>query len=96
MAFKRSSVRSRLAPLIMLYFVYIIYSATRNRYYTGHTDNLTKRMEQHNSGYESSTKSGVPWKLMYTEEYDSRSAAMKREYEIKSKKSRKYIERLIG
>ena len=96
MAFRGSSVRVRLAPLIMLYFVYIIYSATRDRYYTGHTDNLPKRIEQHNNGYESSTKSGVPWKLKYTEEFKTRSEAMKREYEIKSKKSRKYIEKLIS
>ncbi len=74
----------------MLYFVYIIYSASRDRYYTGHTDNLVRRIDQHNCGYSSSTKSGIPWQLMYTEEFQTRNEAMKREYEIKSKKSRKY------
>jgi len=75
----------------MLYFVYIIYSASRDRYYTGHTNNLDKRVDEQNNGYSSSTKSGTPWKLMYTQQFSTRSEAMKREHEIKSKKSRSYI-----
>ena len=38
----------------------------------------------------------VPWKLVYTEEYDSLEAAKKRELQIKKMKSRKYIETLIA
>jgi len=40
--------------------------------------------------------SGIPWKLIFNEEYSTKSEALKREREIKRKKSRKYIEKLIG
>ena len=39
---------------------------------------------------------GIPWKIVYKEKYNTKSEAMKREYEIKRKKSRKYIESLIN
>ncbi len=41
------------------------------------------------------TRQEKPWKVVYVENYATRSAAMKRESEIKRKKSKKYIERLI-
>jgi len=75
--------------------MYIIYSSISDRYYTGHTADLIKRIEQHNSGYSLSTKTGIPWELVYKEEFNSRRNAMKRENEIKRKKSRKYLEWLI-
>ncbi|MEJ5350393.1 MAG: GIY-YIG nuclease family protein [Melioribacteraceae bacterium] len=49
-------------------------------------------MLYHNSGYNPSTKSGVPWELVYVEEYETKKEAFNREEEIKKKKSRKYIE----
>jgi len=42
-----------------------------------------------------STKAYIPWELVYTELYSSRSLASNREKEIKNKKSRRYIEFLI-
>ncbi len=71
------------------------FSESLNRYYVGHTDDLGRRLEQHNTGRSQYTKGGTPWSMQYVEPYDSRSAAMKREYEIKSRKSRKYINKLI-
>ena len=41
------------------------------------------------------TRRDKPWKLVYIENYKTRSAAMKRELEIKRKKSKKFIEALI-
>lgn len=80
----------------MNFIVYILYSASINKYYVGYTDNIERRLNEHNTGqtrYTSNT--GSPWMLVYTEKYDSRTLAMKRAKEIKSKKSRKYIESLI-
>ncbi|AFN74590.1 hypothetical protein MROS_1353 [Melioribacter roseus P3M-2] len=54
------------------------------------------RLERHNSGNSRSTKHGIPWEIVYFEVYPMKSEAMKREYEIKRRKSRKYIEELIG
>ncbi len=80
----------------MSYFTYIIYSQKNDKYYTGSSEDTEKRLQQHNWSRTPSTKTGIPWKLVYIEEYKTRSEAVKREYEIKKKKSRKYIEYLIA
>ena len=79
-----------------MYCVYILYSNSTGKYYCGSTDNLERRVHQHNSGYSKSTKSGKPWILKYSEEYCDRSSAVRRELEIKKKKSRAFIEKLIS
>jgi putative endonuclease len=76
-------------------FVYILQSIKSGKFYVGHALDLPKRLNHHNSGYSKSTKSGVPWEIVHTEEYQTRSDAMKREYEIKAMKSRTYILHLI-
>jgi len=80
----------------MSWFNYIIYSSSIDKYYTGNTENIKVRLNRHNSGWGKYTKRGIPWKLVYFEEFESKSLAIKRENEIKKKKSRKYIERLIS
>ncbi|MBT5354974.1 MAG: GIY-YIG nuclease family protein, partial [Candidatus Marinimicrobia bacterium] len=35
----------------MTYFVYILYSKSRKRFYTGHTKDINSRMVKHNNGY---------------------------------------------
>lgn len=80
----------------MKFFTYILLSTKTNRFYVGSTQDLEKRVNSHNRGEVKSTKHGIMWKLVYSEEYKTRSAAFKREHEIKSKKSRKFIEALIN
>lgn len=64
-------------------------------YYTGWTNNLQKRIDDHNSGKGAKyTKSRLPVKLMYYETFDTKEEAMRREYAIK-KFSRKEKEKLI-
>ena len=77
-------------------FVYILYSAKINKYYVGACTNLERRLYEHNIGHSKFTSTGVPWELKYTEEFSSLPEAKKREQEIKNKKSRIYIERLIS
>ena len=78
-----------------MYYTYILYSETTDKYYIGHTHDLELRLERHNDGGSRSTKAGIPWKLIYFEKHESKSEAMKREYFIKHKKSRKFIEKLV-
>ena len=78
-----------------MYYTYIIYSDSNNQYYVGYTYELKLRLERHNLGWSKSTKSGIPWRLVYHEEYPAKSEAMSREREIKKWKSRKLIEKLI-
>jgi putative endonuclease len=79
----------------MKYYVYILYSQSKDRYYTGYSANPEERVVEHNLGATPSTRPGRPWILAYTEEFENNSAAIKREREIKAMKSRKYIKTLI-
>ena len=79
-----------------MFYTYILYSAVKDRYYIGYTSDLKTRLEKHNNGNSRSTKSGIPWEMVYHEEYESKHDAMARERAIKKKKSRKYIEWLIN
>ncbi len=80
----------------MSFFTYIIYSDSKNKYYVGYTQDIEIRVAKHNNGATRSTRPGRPWILVYSEKYTEKSAAIKREIEIKKMKSRKYIEQLIG
>jgi putative endonuclease len=78
------------------YFVYVLYSKKLGRTYTGHSNNVRFRLIQHNSGFEISTKYGVPWDLIYTETFKTRGAAIKREKELKTGKGRDYIKKIMS
>ncbi len=79
----------------MKYNLYIL-KLVDNSYYIGSTNDLKKRLNYHEKGRVRSTKGKLPFELIYTEEYDNRSEAQSREYQIKKWKSRKAIERLIN
>jgi len=80
----------------MKYFCYILYSEKTDCYYIGSSENIERRLEKHNAGATTSTKSGRPWKVVYFEKFDNKTDSLKRELEIKKMKSRKYIIKLIG
>jgi predicted GIY-YIG superfamily endonuclease len=80
----------------MPFFVYILYSEKCGKYYVGHSDNLQQRISDHNLGKGGNyTSRCTPWQLVYSENFESRAEAVKREMEIKRKKRRTYIEWLI-
>ncbi len=66
-----------------MYTVYIIKDENNIRY-IGQTENIEKRLEEHNSGLSFYTKRGKNWKIIYIEEYSTRSDAMKREKYFKT------------
>ena len=68
----------------MLYYTYILKSESHGTYYYGSTQNLKKRLIEHNNGRVRYTKGRRPWKLHYFEEFATRSEASKREYFFKS------------
>ncbi|MFH0852860.1 MAG: GIY-YIG nuclease family protein [bacterium] len=79
----------------MKYIVYILQSGKDNSYYIGWTSDIAARIVRHNSGETNYTSKKKPWKIVYTEDYKDKTLAIKREKEIKRRKSRKYIENLI-
>ena len=81
----------------MQFKVYILYSRLKDRYYIGHSgDDLIERLRKHNSDHKGFTGGVGDWIIVFTENYISKSDAYKRELEIKSWKSRKRVEKLIG
>ena len=78
-----------------MFWVYVIQSLKTGRFYIGSTNNLVRRLEEHNRG-KFSTKSGVPWKLVYKEKFKTRSEACKRELRIKSYKGGNAFKRLLN
>ncbi len=79
----------------MVHTMYILQSEKDGRYYIGSTDNIEERVRRHNKGYSRYTKGKGPFKLVYKEDYNTRSEAKKREYYLKSLKSRIALEKLI-
>jgi putative endonuclease len=77
-------------------YVYIIQSEKTLGYYIGQTDDVEKRLKEHNSSdNQDYTKRDQPWVLIKTILCNCRIQARKIETHIKKMKSRKYIENLI-
>lgn len=70
------------------YYVYILLTEN-NTLYCGYTDNVEKRFKEHLSGKGAKyTRANKPIKIVYTQEFLSKSDAQKEEYRIKHKLTR--------
>ncbi len=67
-----------------MYYTYILKSLKDGRFYYGHTENLLKRLKEHNAGEVRSTKSRRPLVLHYYSEFETKSQAAKQEYFYKT------------
>jgi putative endonuclease len=68
----------------MVYFAYVLLSLKDGIHYYGSSSNLSSRLKSHNAGKSKFTKGHRPWELIYSEEFETRSEAMKRELFFKS------------
>ena len=69
-----------------MYFVYLLKSKKDSNLYLGSTNNLEKRLREHNSGQVFSTKNRVPFEVIYCEIYKSERDARERESKLKRRK----------
>lgn len=67
-----------------MFYVYLLKSKQSDKYYVGSTKDLKQRVHDHNHGLVKSTKTYIPWDLLYYEAYQSESAARVREQILKS------------
>jgi len=79
----------------MNFDVYILESQKDGSYYIGFTSDLKQRLEYHNAGKSRYTSRKLPWKVVYTESFATRSQAVKRERFLKQQRNRSFYERLI-
>ena len=78
-----------------MYYLYVLQNEINDKFYVGQTRNIEERLKRHNEGRSNYTKNKGEWKLSYFEKYNTRTNAIKREREIKNKKSKEYIGKLI-
>ncbi|MFC7172441.1 GIY-YIG nuclease family protein [Haloplanus litoreus] len=78
-----------------MHYVYVLECAD-GTYYTGYTTDVERRVAEHDAGEGAKyTRGRTPVELVHTERYETRSAAMSREHEVKSL-SRAAKERLVA
>ncbi|MFZ1977727.1 MAG: GIY-YIG nuclease family protein [Bacteroidota bacterium] len=74
-----------------MFYVYVLWSEALHRYYVGSTADVSNRLREHNSGESASTRNGIPWIVIYHEEFRTRSDAMKKEKQIKARGIKRYL-----
>jgi putative endonuclease len=79
-----------------IYYVYILKSLTNGRFYIGQTNNIERRLRDHNSGQSRYTSLTKPFILLHTEEFSTRAEAVRRERNLKSGKGREWIRENFG
>lgn len=78
-----------------MFYVYILKSREADKSYVGHTDNLDRRMSEHNSGKHFYTKRYMPWEVLYVEEFENIEEAIKREKYLKTASGRRFIKKVF-
>ena len=74
-----------------MFYNYVLQSKKDNQWYTGYTDDLRKRIEEHNKGLVYSTRKRRPFKVIYYETcVDERDAKMREQY-LKTGMGKRYI-----
>ena len=77
-----------------MYFVYAISSAFRPYIYVGISNNIKRRINQHNRGYNRTTKPYAPFNVILIEQYETRMQARQREKYLKSGIGKEFLKTL--
>ena len=78
-----------------MYFVYILQSEKDGRFYIGFTDNIERRLKEHNEGKSSATKPFRPYELIFYEAFLSERDAKNREEYLKGGYGRRTIKKML-
>jgi len=74
-----------------MFYVYVLKSKKDNKWYTGSTNDLRKRFNQHNSGKSTWTKGRGPFEIIYYEACFNEDDARSREKYLKSGMGKRYL-----
>jgi putative endonuclease len=77
-----------------MYYVYAISSSNANYIYVGLTDNVERRVTQHNNGFEKTTKPYRPFEIILIEEFADRPSAREREKYLKTTTGKRLLRKL--
>ena len=83
-----------------MFYVYVLMSKSTGKRYVGQTDNLDRRIAEHNNPEHNprkfTSKHAGPWELIHTETFTTRSQAMQREKRLKSGVGRVWLDQTFG
>ena len=77
-------------------YVYFLKSRATLKVYVGSTDDLKRRLAEHNRAKVTSTKAFVPWDLIYYEAHLSKTLAKRAEIFYKSSQGRRQVKKKLG
>ncbi len=79
-----------------MFYVYAIKSLSRNYIYVVPTENIERRVKEHQNGDNKTTAPYRPFVLFYTEEFTTRSEARKKEKLLKSGSGKEFLKHLLN
>ncbi|PYI93893.1 MAG: endonuclease [Verrucomicrobia bacterium] len=77
-----------------MFYVYVLKSGKTGRRYVGSCEDMNDRLGRHNRGESKATKHGVPWILVHTEQFETRSEALLKERYYKTGRGRDELNNL--
>jgi putative endonuclease len=80
---------------MIMFFVYVIESEKDGELYTGSTNDLHRRIKEHNQGLNFSTKGNRPWKYIYYEACLNEQDAKRREHYLKTTQGERLLKRRL-
>jgi len=78
-----------------MFYSYVLINNSKLKTYSGHTNNLAKRLEEHNRCKSRFTSRFGPWMILYFEEFSNLDDAISREKYYKSCAGRKFIKKIL-
>jgi len=79
-----------------MFYTYILKSKIQLKYYTGHTDNLERRLSEHNRGKNNYSSKFMPWQIVYKEKFETEIESIKREKYFKSAAGRRCLKKYVN
>jgi len=83
------------SAVIMFFYVYVLQSKKSKGLYIGYTNDLRKRLKEHNHGLNFSTKPYMPWQLIHYEAYLNEIDAKRREKYLKTNQGSRLLKRML-
>jgi len=78
-----------------MFITYVLKSNSAKKSYVGVTDNIERRLREHNSGKNFYTKRYAPWEVIHAESFDSFEKARSREKFLKTTSGRRFLKNLF-
>ena len=79
-----------------MYYVYVLKSLKNGKLYKGFTEDLKRRLREHNSGNSTFSRNNRPWELIYYEAFRLKENAKNEEKFLKSGKGRERLKYLLN